>query len=159
MIYYIFKNQIFTIFLSMAHLTAISFPERVVDYAGGHEADFKIYELNKGRSLVYEPKRRDINRNFILFLKSKKFHFNIKYSAELSNKDIEIREAKACNLYSLLEDKKTYQLFECPRSILFINKGKNSVRVNDLVVKDRVYLNKGPPIYLDGKIINYRGTK
>ncbi|OFZ43335.1 MAG: hypothetical protein A2451_15570 [Bdellovibrionales bacterium RIFOXYC2_FULL_39_8] len=156
MIYYIFRQQIFTIFLSMAHLTAITFPDRISDYVGGVEGDFKIYELNKRKSLVFEPKRKDIDRNFILFEKDAKYHFNIRYSEEFSNQDVEIREAAACDLFELIEDKKEYQLFECPKSILFVNKTKEKVKVNDLIINDRVFLSKGPPIYLDEKMIYYR---
>jgi len=88
MIYYIFKEQIFTIFLSMAHLTAMTFPDKVNDFVGGQEGDFKIYELNKRKSLVFEAKRKDIDRNFIVFEKDGKYHFNIKYDENLSNKDM-----------------------------------------------------------------------
>ena len=156
MIYYIFKHQIFTIFLSISHLTAITFPDRIIDYVGGQERDYKVYELNKGRSLVYEPKRKDIDRNFILFQKGGKYHYNIRYDENLSNKDVVIREAKTCNLFELIEDKKEYQLFECPQSILFVNKIPKKVKVNELVIRDRVYLSKGPPIYLEGRMIYYR---
>jgi len=156
MIYYIFRQQIFTIFLSITHLTAITFPDKIIDYVGGQEGDYKVYELNKGRSLVYEPKRKDIDRNFILFQKDGKYHFNIKYSETFSNKDIEVRDAKTCNLFELIEDKKEYQLFECPKSILFVNKSKKPVQINELIVSDRAYLSKGPPIYLQGKMIYYR---
>ncbi|OFZ38157.1 MAG: hypothetical protein A2504_17020 [Bdellovibrionales bacterium RIFOXYD12_FULL_39_22] len=157
MIYYIFKNQIFSIFLSMAHLTAITFPERITDYVGGTEGDFKIYELNKRQSLVFEPKRKEIDCNFILFEKDAKYYFNIKYSDELASQDIEIKEAQTCSLYSLIADKKDYQLFDCPRSILFVNKSKAKVKVNDQEFLDRAFLSKGPPIFLNGKLIYYRG--
>ncbi|HLE12837.1 MAG: hypothetical protein A2504_00380 [Bdellovibrionales bacterium RIFOXYD12_FULL_39_22] len=157
MIYYIFKHQIFTVFLSLSHLTAITFSDRVTDYVGGMDADFKIYELNKGRSLVFEPKRKEVDRNFLVFLKDGKYHFNIKYADDFSNKDIEIQEAKACDLFELIEEKNEYQLFACPKSMLFVNKLKTPVRVNEQNIdgNSRVYLSKGPPIYLEGKMIYY----
>ena len=46
MIYYIITGHIFTIFLSMSHLTSVNFQKKVQDYVGGQEGDFKIYELN-----------------------------------------------------------------------------------------------------------------
>ena len=141
----------------MAHLTAITFPERITDYVGGTEGDFKIYELNKRRSLVFEPKRKEIDCNFILFEKDAKYYFNIKYSDELASQDIEIKYAEACNLYSLITDKKEYQLFECPKSILFVNKTKSKVRVNGQDFLDRAFLSKGPPIFLNEKLIYHKG--
>ena len=157
MIYYIIKGHIFTIFLSMAHLTSMNFPGKVADYVGGQEGDFKIYELNKGKSLVFEPKRKGIDRNFIAFLKDGKYHFNVAYDEEISNKDIEIREAEICSYFTLIKETSDYQLFECPKSLFFVNKGKAPVRVNDLTVREKTYLSKGPPIYLAGQMIYYQG--
>lgn len=157
MIYYIFKTQIFTVFLSMAHLTAINFPSKINDYVGGQEGDFKIYELNKGRSLVIESKRKGFNRNFITFLKGGKYHFNINYNESLSNKDIVIKEAKSCSYFSLLKETNDYQLFECPKSLFFINKKKYVVKLNELSVKDKAYISKGPPVYINGRLIYLNG--
>ena len=127
MIYYIIKGQIFTIFLSMAHLTSVSFPAKVQDFVGGQEGDFKIYEMNKSRSLVFEAKRKGFSRNFITFLKNSKYHFNISYSEDQSNKDVEIKEAKVCSYFTLLKETEDYQLFECPKSLFFVNKTKRPV--------------------------------
>jgi len=157
MIYYIIRGHIFTIFLSMMHLTSVSFSAKVNDYVGGQEGDFKIYDLNKGKSLVFEPKRKGIDRNFIAFVKDEKFHFNVAYDEEISNKDIEIKEAETCSYFTLIKETVDYQLFECPKSLFFVNKGKNPAKVNDLTVRDKSYLSKGPPIYLSGKMIYYQG--
>ena len=157
MIYYVFKDQIFTVFLSLAHLSIITFPNKVYDYVGGEARDFKIYELNKARSLVFEPKRADINKNFIVFEKAGKYHFNLKYDAEKSNMDIEIKEAKKCKLFSLLKETKEFKLFECPKSLLVLNTSKKDLKVNNLVIKKRKYLSKGPPIWINEKLIYFKG--
>lgn len=157
MIYYIFKEQIFTIFLSLSHLTAVTFPSKVHDYVGGTKADFQIYELNSKKSLVYEPKNKEINRNFIVFLKNDKYHYNLRYSEQLSNKDVEIREAKECSLFNLIKETKQFKLFECPKSLYFINKSKKGVKINEEVVENHKFLSKGPPIYLNDKLIYYKG--
>ena len=141
----------------MAHLTAITFPEKINDYVGGQEGDFKIYELNKGKSLVLESKRKGFSRNFITFLKKGKFHFNVTYSETLSNKDVEIKEAKSCSYLSLLKETKVYQLFECPKSLLFVNKTHQAVKVNELIVKEKSYISKGPPVSLGEKLIYLNG--
>lgn len=157
MIYYIIKGHIFTIFLSMAHLTSVNFTAKVNDYVGGQEADFKIYELNKGKSLVFEPKQKSFSRNFITFMKDGKYHFNLSYNEEFSNKDIEIREAEPCTYFTLIKETQNFQLFECPKSLFFVNKSKTPVKINELTVKGKTYLSKGPPIYLNNKIIYYQG--
>lgn len=158
MIYYIFKTQIFTIYLSIAHLTALTFPSKVTDYVGGAKNDFNIYEVNKGLSLVFSTKNKEINRNFISFTQNGKYHFNVIYNDQLSNKDIVIKEAKRCSMFEMIKETKEYQLFECPRSILFINRTKGKVRLNELMIRDKQYLSKGPPIILNGKMIYYRGV-
>lgn len=157
MIYYIMVGEIFTVFLSMAHLTSITFPKKIQDYVGGQEGDFKIYELNKGKTLVFESKKNNFNRNFITFFKDEKFHFNLKYQDEISNKDIEIRRGEKCNYFTLLKETKDYQLYECPKSLFFINKLKNPVKVNEITIKNKSYISKGPPVYLNGTMIYYQG--
>ncbi|MEX1099781.1 MAG: hypothetical protein WEB87_05110, partial [Bacteriovoracaceae bacterium] len=147
----------FTIFLSIAHLSAVTFPDKVHDYVGGTKEDFQIYELNKKKSLVYEPKNKSIDRNFIVFLQDAKYHYNLKYSDELSNKDIVIKAAKKCSLFSLIKETASYKLFECHKSIFFVNKRKSKVKVNEEVVEEKKFLSKGPPIFLNGELIYYRG--
>lgn len=157
MIYYIIKGHIFTVFLSMSHLTSINFESKIQDYVGGQIEDFKIYELNKGKSLVFEPKKKGFNRNFITFFKDIKYHYNLKYDEKLSNKDIVIKAAKPCSYFSLIKETNTYQLFECPQSLFFINKKKTPLRVNELTIKGKSYLSKGPPLFLNGELIYYQG--
>ena len=157
MTYYIFKEQIFTIFLSMAHLSVISFPYKLYDYVGGEVGDFKIYELNKGKSLVYEAKREGINKNFVVFTQKGKYHFNLKSNALKSDKDIELKEAKECKLFSLLKQTQDYKLFECPKSLFIVNTKKTYLKVNENLVKENKYLSKGPPIWINEKLIYYKG--
>lgn len=141
----------------MTHLTSINFQTKVADYVGGQAGDFKIYELNKGRSLVFEPKQKGFSRNFITFMKNEKYHFNLTYREDLSNKDVEIRKAQVCTHFTLIKETSDYQLFECPKSLFFVNKLNASVKVNDLTVRKKTYLSKGPPIFLDKKMIYFQG--
>jgi hypothetical protein len=157
MIYYIMTGHIFTIFLSMSHLTSINFESKVQDYVGGQIEDFKIYELNKGKSLVLEAKKKDFSRNFITFLKDKKYHYNLKYNEKFSNKDVVIKNARPCSYFSLIKETSDFQLFECPKSLFFINKRKSAIRVNELIVKSKSYLSKGPPLYINNELIYYQG--
>jgi len=141
----------------MAHLTAMTFPDKVNDFVGGQEGDFKIYELNKRKSLVFEAKRKDIDRNFIVFEKDGKYHFNIKYDENLSNKDIVLQSAKSCGLYSIIKETTSYQLFECPMSLLIVNKSNIKLKVNDFYLDKKKFISKGPPIWIDEKLVYYKG--
>lgn len=135
----------------------MSFSTKVSDYVGGQEGDFKIYELNKRKSLVFEAKRKGFSRNFITFLKDSKYHFNVSYSDDFSNKDINVKEAEVCTYFTLLKETTNYQLFECPKSLFFVNKTKLPVKVNELTIKEKSYLSKGPPIFMNEKMIYYQG--
>ena len=157
MIYYIAKGQILTVFLSMAHLTAISFPEKVGDYIGGQQGNFHVYELNQGKSLVFKAKEKEFKGNFITFVNSSKYHFNFIYDERYSNKDIELREAEKCHYFSLIKETKSYQLFDCPKSLFFVNKTKAPMQINEMTIRNKSYLSKGPPVYLNGKMIYYQG--
>ena len=157
MIYYIFKAQIFTIFLSINHLTAIHFHSPIKDYVGGQKRDFMIHELNNKKSLVFETKRSKIKKNFMVFFKEGNYHFNLVSNHKFKNQNITIKEARSCHALTLIKETKTYQLFNCPKSLLFINKGKSPANVNNLIIKNRAYLSKGPPVMINKKMIYYRG--
>ncbi len=156
--YFIFKDQVLTIFLSMSHLTSVNFDSKIYDYIGGTSSDFKIYELNKKRSIVFEAKKKGIDRNFITYHQKDRYHFSIKYDEKLSNKDIVIQDAKECQRFKLIKETKTYQLFECPRSMYFVNKEGFPALINDQVVDKMSFISKGPPIYRNGELIFYKGV-
>jgi hypothetical protein len=137
----------------------MTFPEKIHDYVGGEIGDFKIYELNKGRSLVYEPKRTSVNKNFIVFQKSGKYHFNLKVSGSDSDKDVEIRNAKRCKLFSLLIETKVFKLFECPKSLMIQNKTKVALKVNEYWIENSKFVSKGPPLRINGEIVYYQGRR
>lgn len=157
MIYYIFKHQIFTIFLSLSHLTALTFESAVQDFVGGEAQDFQVYELNKSKSLVFEPKKKDFNKNFITFLKDKKYYFNLVQSDQLADKDIEIKDGEGCNSFTMIKDTPDYQLFNCPKSLFFVNKKTSPAKVGDQTITDKSYISKGPPVYVDGVLVYYQG--
>ena len=157
MVYYIIPGQIFTVFLSLAHLTIINFPQKLEDYAGGQKGDYLVYELNKGKGLVFESKTRGFNKNFITFAGGIKYHFNLVYNKKYSVRDIELRQGEPCSYFKLHKETRSYQLFSCPKSLFFINKEKKSVSVNNIVIRDKGYISKGPPVFLNGKIIYFPG--
>ena len=157
MIYYIVKGHIFTVFLSMLHLTSVSFPQKITGYVGGQKGDFQIHEMNKAQSLVFEPKNKGFKRNLVAFSKNARYHFNLSYNEQHSNQDIELRQAKPCTHFKLLRETKAFQLFECPKSLFFINKRAVPVNVNGIFIRDKGYLSKGPPLFLNHKMIYYQG--
>ncbi len=158
MIYYIMPGHIFTIFLSLAHMTSITFPSKIGDYAGGQKKDFIIHQLNKNKTLVFETKGEDFRRNFIAFGHKTKYHFNLVSNQTRSDKDIEIRKGVPCHAFVLIKETADYRLFECPRSLFFVNKKSTPVKVGDLMITKENYLSKGPPVFVDGKLIYYQGT-
>ena len=158
MIYYILPGHIFTIFLSLAHMTSVTFPAKVSDYAGGRKGDFIIYGLNKDKTLAFETKGVNFKHNFIAFAGGTKYHFNLAYDQEKSNKDIEIRKGVPCQALVLLKETKSYRLFECPQSLFLVNKKTTPVKINDMMVSKKSYLSKGPPVFLDGRLIYYQGV-
>ena len=120
MIWYIVKGQIFTVFLSASHISAVTFPGKVEDYAGGRRGDFKIHRLGNGRTLVFEPIRK-VNRNFVAFAGGKKYHFNLE-TRRRGHKDMTLAPGKCCSDLRLIHQTSSWQLFECPRSLHFVNK-------------------------------------
>ena len=158
MIYYILPGHIFTLFLSIAHMTSVTFPNKVTDYAGGQKGDFLIYGLNKDKTLVFEAKSENFKRNFIAFAGGTKYHFNLAYDWERSNKDIEIKRGVPCQTFVLLKETPAFRLFECPKSLYFVNRKSAPAKVNDQMIVKKSYLSKGPPIWVDGHLIYYQGV-
>ena len=153
MIYYLMKGQLVTVFLTVGQLTSITLPSKIVDYVGGVKSDFNVYELNRGKSLVFDPKSDSIDRNFIVFLKERKIHFHFRSSKEMTDRDISILWAKPCSGVSLLKETQSYQLFECPKSFLYRNKLSKAVKINGVQVKDREFISKGVPIIRNNKLL------
>ncbi len=158
MIYYIMPGHIFTIFLSLAHMTSVTFPAKITDYAGGRKGDFLVYGLNKDKTLVFESKGVNFKHNFIAFGGGEKYHFNLAYDEGKSNKDIEIKKGVPCMAFVLLKETPSWRLFECPKSLYFVNKKSTPVKVNDQMVAKKSYLSKGPPIVVEGRLIYYQGV-
>ena len=157
MIWHIVQGRVFTLFLSLGHITAVTFPGKVEDYAGGRRLDLKIHQLDGGKTLVFEPLRKSVDRNFIAFVKGKKYHFNLKIRPALSHKDITLAQGRPCSELRSIKDTPRWQLFECPRSLYFVNKTPSPIRLNELTVTDKAFISKGPPVLLDGKIIHHHG--
>lgn len=158
MVYYIIQSQVFTIFLSMAHMTSLTFPTKVNDYVGGEIGDFKIYELNKSKSLIFQPKKENFEKNFIAFSQGgNKYHFNLIYDDKNSQKDIVIKEAEPCSYFTLLKEVDSYQLFECPKSLYIVNKSKQPLFVNELTISSKGFVSKGPPVKINGKLVYFQG--
>ena len=156
MIWYIIKGQIFTVFLSAGSITSVTFPGKVDDYIGGKKGDFKIYRLGGGKTLVFRPLRKNIDRNFVAFVKGTKYHFNLK-TRDTFHKDITIAKGRGCSDLRLLKSTPKWKLFECPRSLFFVNRTPHPVGLNETVVTDRAHISKGPPVFLDGKLIYDKG--
>lgn len=156
--YYIFKDQIFTLFLSSAHLTSLGLDSKVVDYVGAKKSEVIIHELNKKRNLIFETKKSEFKSNFIIFLRDKKYHLNLIGSNDLSTPDVQIRTAKSCQNLKKITETKNYSLYQCPRSLLFINKKKISVNVSGNWISNKAFISKGPPVILNKKVIYFRGN-
>ena len=85
-----------------------------------------VYELNKGKGLVFESKAKGFNKNFITFSGGIKYHFNLVSSKKYSVKDIELRKGEPCSSFKLHKETKSYQLFSCPKSLFFHQQRKKS---------------------------------
>ena len=155
--WYIVKSQIFTIYLSLAHLTAVTFPEKVQDYVGGRKGEFVIHQLNQGKTLVFEPKKTVIHRNVVVFTVGHKFHFNLIHHPRRSVKDVNLHPGRPCSRLILLRETKQWQLFECPRSLYIVNRTLRPLFVNERYVRDKAFLSKGPPLTINRRPIHYIG--
>ena len=157
MTYYIISGHIITIFLSMSHLTVVTFPEKIFDYVGGSLANFKVHELNKSKTLVFETQGKKFTTNFVAFGKKDKYHLNFVYDEKRSARDITLAQGAKCTYFTLLKDTPSYRLFECPRSLFIINKQKKPLKINDLKISKNGYLSKGPPVVIEGIKVYERG--
>lgn len=156
MIYYIFKNSIFTIFLSLDFLTSVHFESKIFDYIGGGVHKFRHYELNQSKTFAFQAKSKTLNNNFIVFLKNKKYHFNLVFNNKYIQKSIEIRRAKKCNVFKIKKETKSYQLFECPKSFFIVNKTNKPLLVNEKYINQKGYVSK-VPIFINQKLIYVNG--
>ena len=158
MTYYVLKGQIITLLVSLSHLSVVSFPEKIQEYAGSHQGKIRVHQLNSGRSLAFEPKARFKEEYFTVFTKNSRYSFKLVFHKKYSDYEIQIQRGLPCSLFHLLKESTGYQLFECPQSLFFVNKNKKPLEVNGVHVRGRAYLSKGPAIFLNNKMIYYKGV-
>jgi hypothetical protein len=90
--------------------------------------------------------------------KNSTFYINFKHNEALSQKLISINYAKESRSYSVITDNKRFKILDTRNSLLFINKSDKPLIVNEQVVNNRKFISKGPPVFVDGKMVYFQGV-
>ena len=154
MSFYILLNQISTLFLSMGILTTMTFDSEITNYLyGGTTSDLFIQVTNNMKTIAIKPKKKGIASNLLVITKDRKYYFNVRYDETSPHNFVEIKNGEINHSLKSLIKSKDYEILEGNTSLLFINRGKRKITVNDIEINKKEYLSKGVPIIKDGKRI------
>lgn len=151
MIFSILPASITTLFLSLNLLTALSFKEEIKSYYFGGDKDDIFLELsNTNRTLVIKAKKKDINTNLLIITNKNRYNFRVKTSDLDPHEFIEVVDAQVNTNFKKIKETSNYELLEGSSSLMFVNKTKNPINVNDIQVSSKGYFSKGIPLLIDG---------
>ena len=154
MSFFILTNQIATLFVSLGILTTLTFDSEVTNYLyGGSKSDLFLQVTNNSKTLAIRPKKEKVSSNLLVITKNRKYYFNIRYDDIYPHNFVEVKSGQINHNLKSIVKKRDYEILEGNSSLLFINKKKKKVRLNELPVKSKQYVSKGIPLILDGKRI------
>ncbi len=152
--FFIFLGKITYIFLSLDQVTAIHFDNEIDRYIyGGKSDDINMEVLADNKTLILKPKIKNIKANLLVFTKSANFNFHFKMVQSNPHELITILPAKMDSSYKLIKSENTFDLLEGDHSLLFKNKTKMPIKVNDSDIATFDYLGKGPPLFINQRQI------
>lgn len=148
MIFYLLLNHIATIFVKMGVLTTLSFESPIINFVYGGGSEVFIEVTNNQKTLIIKPNKKLKGSNLLIITKRRKYYFNLEYSNK-AYKFIEIKPGRINHSYSKTISKSSYEILEGKTSLLFRNKSKKSIWVNEFEIKKRKYLSKGIPLTIN----------
>jgi hypothetical protein len=152
--FFTFLGKITYIFLSLNQVTAIHFENDIDRYIyGGRSDDINMEVLADNKTLILKPKIKDIKANLLVFTKSANFNFHFKMAQSNPHELVTIMPAKKDSSYKLIKSESTFDLLEGDHSLLFKNKTKIPIKVNDSDIATFDYLSKGPPLFINQRQI------
>ena len=154
MTFYILANQITTLFLSLSFLTTLSFDSEIQSYLYGGSTEEMFFQVTENhKTLAIKAKMDGQYSNLLVVTKNRKYYFNLREDKLSPHQFIEIKDG--IRNHALAKKKVTpeFEILEGNNSILFVNKKKDIVTVNNIEIKRSEYLSKGVPIIYEGKRI------
>ncbi len=154
MTFYIIANQITSLFLSLNLLTTLSFTDDIRSFVyGGNKEDVFIELVNNNKTFVIKAKKKEIDTNMLVVTSKNRYYFHVKLDEKNPHQFVEINDGEVNSAYKMVLEKSNYDLLQGGSSILFVNKSKISITVNEMKVANKEYLSLGVPIIVNGERI------
>jgi hypothetical protein len=146
--YFVFPLQLITIFVSLKFPMVLTFKgEKIIDRVGPYQTDMRITDPSRVKnSLIVETLKPGITNNMVVFTDKSRFTINFVHNEELAVSEVEVSQAREDGGFIVEQSNDKYELLRGKTSMLFINKLKHKVLVNDQIVSDKKFLSLGPPI-------------
>lgn len=152
MSFYILANQITSLFLSLNLLTTLSFGEDIRSYLyGGNKDEVFLEVANNGKTLVIKAKKKEIDTNMLVVTSKNKYYFHVKVDEKNPHQFVEVYEGEINSAFKKIMDKSSYEILQGGSSVLFVNKTKKPILVNELQVQSKEYFSLGIPIIVNGE--------
>jgi hypothetical protein len=152
MSFYILANQITSLFLSLNLLTTLSFGEDIRSYLyGGNKDEVFLEVANNGKTLVIKAKKKEIDTNMLVVTSKNKYYFHVKVDEKNPHQFVEVYEGEINSAFKKIMDKSSYEILQGGSSVLFVNKTKKPILVNEQQVQSKEYFSLGIPIIVNGE--------
>ena len=153
MTFHILLGQITALFLGLNTLTTLSFESDITSfYYGGNKEDVFL-KVTDGKTLIIRANRLEGLSNLMVSTEKRKFYFQMQDGGSRPHGFIEVKHGVMNHALSAKITTEEYQILEGRSSILFVNKRRQPVWVNDKEVRRREYFSKGVPIIYENKRI------
>lgn len=154
MSFYILANQITSLFLSLNLLTTLSFSDDIRSFLyGGNKEEIFIEVANNNKTLVIRAKKKDIDTNMLVVTSKNKYYFRVKLDERNPHQFVEVYDGEINSAFKKVLDKENFEILQGGTSLLFVNKSKIPILVNEQKVINKDYFSLGVPIIVNGERI------
>ena len=151
---FILPKTVAYIFLSTSSPTTLHFPEPVEFMQAGKGSDFDVIFSKNRKSIVMRPIGFFSEpKNMVVVSKDMNFHLKLINNEHRQHDFVYINPGKPNAIYvKRFEDEKV-KIHEGDSSLYIVNKTEAAIDINGMVVRTHIFLSKGLPSLVDGKII------
>ncbi len=151
---FIIPKTVAYIFLSTSSPTTLHFREPVEFMQAGKGSDFDVTFSKNRKSIVMRPIGNfNEPKNMVVISKDMNFHFKLINMEERQHDFVYIHPGKANMTYVKKYEDPKVKIHEGDSSLYIVNKTATSLDINGSKVETHIFLSKGLPIIVDGKIV------
>lgn len=151
---FILPKTVAYIFLSTTSPTTLHFPSPIEFMQAGKGSDFDVVFSKNRKSLVIRPVGSFSEaKNMVVISDEMNFHFKLINSESGQHDFVYLHKGRANDTYIKKYEDTKVKIHEGKSSLYIVNKLSSPIDVNGSRVDRHIFLSKGLPVLVDGKIV------